>query len=72
MFHLVTALSDGILPGLTLAYIGPGGGLYAIGAFLAIVVAIVAALFGFVWYPIKRALRGRKRKKAMIAGQSAD
>ncbi len=41
------------------AYIGPGAGLSAIGAFLAIFAGIVVALFGFLWYPIKKLLRKR-------------
>ena len=40
-----------------LAYIGPGAGLSAIGALLAVLAAILAAIVGFVWYPIKRLLR---------------
>lgn len=39
------------------AYIGPGAGLSAMGALLAIVVGIVVAVFGFVWYPTKRLMR---------------
>ncbi|QGY41973.1 hypothetical protein GM415_03430 [Pseudodesulfovibrio cashew] len=42
------------------AYIGPGAGLSAIGSFLALVAAVVAAIFGFLWYPIKRMVRSRK------------
>ncbi len=37
-----------------MAYIGPGAGLSAIGAFLAVIAAVIVALFGFVWYPVKR------------------
>jgi ABC-type uncharacterized transport system permease subunit len=44
-----------------MAYIGPGAGLSAIGAFIAIVAAIIAALFGFLWYPIKRLIRKWKK-----------
>ena len=40
-----------------MAYIGPGSGLSAIGALLAVVVVIVVAVFGFVWYPLKRVMR---------------
>lgn len=40
-----------------LAYIGPGAGLTAIGAFLTLVVGLFVAVLGFVWYPIKRLLR---------------
>jgi membrane protease YdiL (CAAX protease family) len=54
------------LPRQAVAYIGPGSGLSAIGAFLALLAATVAALFGFFWYPIKRLLR---RKKPRHAGQ---
>ena len=43
-----------------MAYIGPGGGLSAIGALLAIVVGIVVAVLGFVWYPLKRLWRNLK------------
>lgn len=47
-----------------LSYIGPGGALSTIGAFLALLAAALLALLGFVWYPIKRLLRGRKQKQA--------
>ena len=42
-----------------LAYLGPGGGLTAIGAFLALIVGMIVAFFGFIWYPVKRLLRKR-------------
>ena len=44
------------------AYIGPGTGLTAIGAFLALIVGVLVAIFGFVWYPVKRLLRKNKRR----------
>ena len=48
-------------PLLTLiAYVGPGAGLSAIGAFLALLGGIIIAIFGFVWYPVRRMLRNRK------------
>jgi hypothetical protein len=40
--------------GYSLAYVGPGAGLSAIGSFVAIVLALVVAVIGFVWYPLKR------------------
>ncbi len=46
--------------GKPLAYIGPGAGLSAIGALLAIVAGLVVGVLGFVWYPIKRVLKNRK------------
>jgi hypothetical protein len=36
------------------AYGGPGSVISSIGTFLALVAALVASLFGFVWYPLKR------------------
>jgi O-antigen/teichoic acid export membrane protein len=38
------------------AYVGPGLGLGAIGAFIGMVVAIFLAIVGVFWFPIKRML----------------
>jgi hypothetical protein len=46
------------------AYLGPGAGLSAIGAFLALIMAVVVAFFGFIWYPVKRFLRKGKAASA--------
>lgn len=54
----VVALS--LLPAPLFAYIGPGSGLSAIGALLAVVAGIFFAVFGFVWYPVKRIMRSMK------------
>ena len=51
-----------LLPESVLAYFGPGTGLSAFGVFLAVVAGIMVALFGFVWYPIKRLLRKKKQR----------
>jgi hypothetical protein len=52
------------------AYVGPGSGMTAIGAALALVGGIFLAIVGFVWYPIKRVLfRFRSRRDA--AGERA-
>jgi hypothetical protein len=40
-----------------IAYVGPGAGLSAIGAFLAMVAGVFVAIVGFIWYPIKRLIR---------------
>ena len=37
---------------LLLSYVGPGAGLTAFGALLAVVAAIVLTFVGFVWYPL--------------------
>ncbi|HEY0876790.1 MAG TPA: hypothetical protein VGD94_25160 [Vicinamibacterales bacterium] len=46
-----------------LAYVGPGAGLTAIGAAFAFAGAVVLAIIGFIWYPIKRLLRVRTGRK---------
>jgi hypothetical protein len=60
--HSLPALSVAILsaalllPDSALAYVGPGAGLTAIGTVLALVAAVLLAIVGFVWYPVKRLL----------------
>jgi hypothetical protein len=44
-----------------LAYIGPAPTLTVIGTILAVLGMIVLAIFGFIWYPIKR-LRAKFRQ----------
>lgn len=39
------------------AYGGPGSIITGIGAFLAVLAALVAAIFGFLWYPLKKLIR---------------
>lgn len=45
------------------AYIGPGAGIGAIGTVVAFLGAILLMIVGFVWYPVKRLLRKRKRQE---------
>ena len=45
-----------------LCYVGPGGALSAIAAFVALLAALVFAAIGFIWYPIKRLLRAVRRR----------
>ncbi|MAT91066.1 MAG: hypothetical protein CME59_00540 [Halioglobus sp.] len=40
------------------AYIGPGSGLSAVGSLLALLAAVVVAIVGFLWYPLKRLIKG--------------
>ena len=56
MFAIVT-----VSPGAAFAYIGPGAGISAIGTVIALIGAILLAIVGFVWYPIKR-LRAKNKK----------
>ena len=55
IFFLITTSS--------FAYLGPGVGGGVIAATIGIIVAIFAALFGLIWFPVKRLLKKRKEKK---------
>ena len=44
-----------------LAYLGPGGAVSSIGALLALIGAVLLAVIGFVWFPLKRMLSGESR-----------
>lgn len=65
-----------LLPASAQAYVGPGGVITAIGALLALLVAIVASVAGFVWYPLKRLLvwirgvRGRAHERPPAAPEA--
>jgi hypothetical protein len=52
-----------LVPDVAHAYIGPGVGISAIGSFFALVGAIIFAIVGFIWYPVKRLLRAVRRKR---------
>jgi flagellar biogenesis protein FliO len=52
------------MPQAAVAYVGPGAGLTAIGTMIALIAALLLALMGFVWYPVKRMLRARKAESA--------
>ena len=40
-----------------LGYVGPGAGLTAFGALLAVLAAATLTFVGFVWYPLRRILK---------------
>ena len=67
---VMAAVGTAILPSEALAYIGPGAGLSAFGSLLALVAATVVGLFGFIWFPIKRAARMLKSKRRRPARPS--
>ncbi len=46
-----------------LAYLGPGIGGGVLMATIGIIIAILAAAFGLVWFPVKRLIKKRKEKK---------
>lgn len=45
------------------AYGGPGSVISGIGALLAAVATLVAFLFGFVWFPLKRLIRKMRSRR---------
>ncbi|AGF78519.1 hypothetical protein UWK_01969 [Desulfocapsa sulfexigens DSM 10523] len=61
-------LSFVFIPATAFAYVGPGTGLSAIGSLLALIFAVVVAILGFLWFPIKRLLR----KKNVYANESLE
>ena len=65
---LITSAFAVAAPLPVLAYIGPGAGLSAIGAALALVGAILLGIVGFLWYPVKRLMKRRKTAESDDGG----
>ena len=42
------------------AYLGPGGAVSSVGALLALIGAVLLAIVGFVWFPLKRMIKGEE------------
>tara|TARA_Y100000992_G_scaffold57539_1_gene34949 strand:+ start:47 stop:268 length:222 start_codon:yes stop_codon:yes gene_type:complete len=63
MNKLILFLSLFLISFPSYAYIGPGMGGGAIAAIFGFFAAILLALWGILYYPIKRALKKRKDKK---------
>lgn len=68
MFSVLGALAACMFlpPDLAQAYVGPGAGLTAIGTVLALIGAVLLALAGLIWYPIKSLIRRFSREKPPI------
>lgn len=60
---LFTTVTFFIIYGSSHAYLGPGIGGGILIATLGVVIAICAAIFGLVWYPLKKVLKNRRKKK---------
>ncbi len=56
---------------IVLAYIGPGSGLMGIVILLAMLAAVLVALIGFLWNPLKGLLR-RTRPSALATDREED
>lgn len=65
MYKLIlfaTLLMSSLNTNVAYAYIGPGMGGGIIAATLGILIGILAALFGIIYFPIKRYLKRKKEK----------
>jgi hypothetical protein len=58
-------------PDAASAYGGPGSVLSGIGTVLAVLAAVVASLFGFVWFPLKRLVRSLRGNDETTADPAA-
>ena len=58
--HAAASLLLLAAPQPAFAYIGPGAVLGAIAVTIALVLGVILLLAGFVWYPLKRLMKGRK------------
>ncbi len=56
-----------LVPSAAHAYIGPGAGISAIGSLLALIAAVLLAIVGFVWYPVKRIRKNRRKARTEAA-----
>ena len=64
MFKLISSLIIFcLITTSSFAYLRPGVGGGVIAASIGIIVAIFAALFGLIWFPVKRLLKKRKERK---------
>ncbi len=63
-FPLVALLALFSAPAM--AYVGPGLGMGVIGTIFGVLAAIVLAVFGLFWYPLKRKF-GKKKAAAIVS-----
>lgn len=59
-------------PAPAAAYGGPGSIVSGIGALLAVVGAVAAAIFGFLWFPLKRLYRKLRGDEESGAGEAQE
>ena len=72
---LALTLSVLVMPDAAHAYGGPGSVISGIGALLAAAAALLASLFGFLWFPLKRLYKrmsSEEEPTAASADSSAD
>jgi hypothetical protein len=59
MRFFALAVTIACMPVAAQAYVGPGAGLGAIAVAVAVVLGLGLLIIGFLWYPLKRLLRGK-------------
>ena len=62
--HHLLLLMSFLYVDTALAYVGPGAGLGAIGVVVGVIVTVLLAILGIIWYPLKRLFRGMKKNSA--------
>ena len=65
---LAVLLLAALSPAPALAYMGPGAGLGMLGSLVAVVGAIVIAVFGLLILPVRMLLRKRRKAAPPTAG----
>lgn len=67
MITLAVAIGAGLIamPDTAHAYVGPGAGFALVGSFLALLAAIVSSIVSMLLWPIRFAIRWRRRRKAL-------
>ncbi len=56
----------------SLAYVGPGAGLSAIGSILAFFGVVFLVILGFFWYPLKRLIKRIRGTEPEVSGSDTD
>ena len=72
---LITFLAVTLFAADAYAYVGPGAGLTVIGSLLSVGAAVLLAIVGFIWYPVRRLLRTLKagqNKNGRIDNNASD
>ena len=72
LIPLIASAAILLLPDTAAAYVGPGAGLTMLGALWAVILALFAALFFVVAWPVRRMLRQRHRNAAATARRRED
>jgi hypothetical protein len=67
---LAAALALSLAASPAFAYIGPGAGLGAFGTVIAVIGAFLLLIVGFIWYPVKRLIRGIRSKSQPPAAEN--